>query len=134
MSSYTQNISLEIFWKYYRVRTEKLYRIKVNKSQNIFGKYFLGGTVFFKAKNLTVNTWRSWPNICSLICDTYSQSSNPALLLNVHVKYFLWLFAFFDDLNLCPHKRWSTIILSDWRISISLGSQLPGLTHLAWKL
>ena len=26
-----------------------------------------GKPVFFRAKNLSVNTWRSWPDICSLI-------------------------------------------------------------------
>ena len=32
------------------------------------GKYFYGETSFFRAKNLSVNTWRSGPDICSLIC------------------------------------------------------------------
>ena len=31
------------FWKYLRVRTEKLHKIKVNKSQKHFEKYFLHG-------------------------------------------------------------------------------------------
>jgi hypothetical protein len=34
-----------------------LHRIKVNKSQKKFGKYFLWGkNQFFRAKNLSVNT------------------------------------------------------------------------------
>ena len=52
------------FWKYFRVRTEKLHKKKVNKSQKNFGKYFL----FTMGKNLSVNTWRTGPDICSLIC------------------------------------------------------------------
>ena len=50
--------------------SKKLHRIKVNKSQKDFGKYFFMGekTIFFRAKNLSVKTWRSEPDICSLIC------------------------------------------------------------------
>ena len=55
---------LIFFWKYFRVRTEKLHWIKVNKSEKN-GKYFLWG--FITAKNLSVNTWRSGQDICSLI-------------------------------------------------------------------
>ena len=48
---------------------KKLHRIKVNKSQKKFGKYFSWEkNHFFRAKNLSVNTWRSGPDICSLIC------------------------------------------------------------------
>jgi hypothetical protein len=69
LSFYGQKINLNFFWKYFRVRTQKLHRIKVNKSQKKFGQYFLWGkTSFFRAKNLSVNTWRSGPDIWSLIC------------------------------------------------------------------
>ena len=41
----------------------------VNKSQRKLESIFhVGKTSFFRAKNLSVNTWRSGPDICSLIC------------------------------------------------------------------
>ena len=64
LSFYGQKIDSKIFWKYFRVRTEKLHRIKVNKSQKKFGKYFYWRkNSFFGAKSLSVNT-----DICFLIC------------------------------------------------------------------
>ena len=117
LSFYGQKINLKFFWKYCRVRTEKLHRIKVNKSQKFYffltpkkwkngphknpfisqsspdhspmpridlnlgtrhlfsylwTKHFDSECIFvvsfFRAKNLSVNTWRSGPDICSLIC------------------------------------------------------------------
>ena len=58
------------FFKYCRVRTEKLHRIKVNKSQKKIkiGKYFLQGKFFFfKAKNLSVSTKTLWLVLCLLL-------------------------------------------------------------------
>jgi hypothetical protein len=43
LSFHWQKINLNFFCKYCRVRTEKLHRIKVKKSQKKFGKYFLRG-------------------------------------------------------------------------------------------
>ena len=43
LSFYGQKMNLKFFWKYFRVHTEKLHRIKVNKSQKNFGKWFLCG-------------------------------------------------------------------------------------------
>ena len=70
LNCYGQKI-IWFFWKYFRVRTDKLNRIKVNKSQKEFGKYifFMGGKkVFFRAKNSSVNTWWSGLDICFLFC------------------------------------------------------------------
>ena len=64
-----KKLNSRFFWKYFRVCTEKLHRIKMNTSQNNFGKYFLWGeNQFFRAKVLSVDTWRSGPDICFLIC------------------------------------------------------------------
>ena len=74
------------FWKYIRVRTEKLHRIKVNKSQKNFGKYLLlGENQFFRTRNLSVNKWRSGPHICSLICALNS--------IDIIFQFFIVIFA-----------------------------------------
>ena len=58
----------KIFLK--RVCTEKLHRIKVSISQKSLESIFYEEKNSFSgAKNLSVNTWRSGPDICSLICD-----------------------------------------------------------------
>ena len=50
------------------VRTEKLQRIKVNKSQKKLGSIFYGGkTSFFRAKNLSVSTKTLWSVLCLLL-------------------------------------------------------------------
>ena len=36
--------------------------------------FYGGKTSIFRAKNLSVNTWRSGPDICSLICDAVDHS------------------------------------------------------------
>ena len=65
-----------------------LHRIKVNKIK--FWKVFFMGEepVFFRAKELSVNTWRSGPDICSLICGVNTwfrqQSSLAASRLYFH--------------------------------------------------
>ena len=60
----------KFFWKYVRVRTEELNRIKVKKRQKNEESIFYGEkNQFFRDKNLSVNTWRSGPYICSLICE-----------------------------------------------------------------
>ena len=38
-------------------------------------------TVFFRAKNLIVNTWRSGPDICSLICEPHQCPLHQSSLL-----------------------------------------------------
>ena len=43
LSFYVQKINLKFVWKYLRVRTENLHRIKVKKVKNKCGKYFLRG-------------------------------------------------------------------------------------------
>ena len=69
LSFHWQKMNSIVFWKYFRVHSEKLHRIKVNKSRKNFGKHFLWGkNQFFRAKNLSVNTWRLGPDIYSLIC------------------------------------------------------------------
>ena len=42
-----QKINLIFFWKYCRVRTEKLHRIKVNKSQKVLQSIIYGGKPSF---------------------------------------------------------------------------------------
>ena len=80
LSLYGQKINSKFFWKYWRVRIEKLHRIKVNKSQNIFGKHFYGGK---KPAFLSVNTWRY---ICSFICgpriaECFASKCNPRIYI-----------------------------------------------------
>ena len=66
VSFYVQKINLNFFGKYLRVRTEKLHRQKSKK--NLESIFYGGKTSFFRAKNLSVNTRRAGPDICSLIC------------------------------------------------------------------
>ena len=50
-------LNLNFFKKCFRVCSKKLQRIKLNKRQKNFGKYFLRGkNQFFRAKDLSVNT------------------------------------------------------------------------------
>ena len=57
-----------LFWKYCRVHTEKLHKIKVYKSQKLLGSIFYSGkTSFFKAKNLSVSTKTLWSVLCLLL-------------------------------------------------------------------
>ena len=44
--------------------------------------FYGGKTSFFRAKNLSVNTWRSGPDICSLIC-----ASPVAVLMHLHKEF-----------------------------------------------
>ena len=69
LSFHGQKINLKFFWKHFRVLTKKLHRIKVKKVKNILESiFYVGKNQFFRAKNLSVNTWRLGPDICSLIC------------------------------------------------------------------
>ena len=96
----------KLFWKYFKVRTEKLHRIKVlNRSKKDLKSIFhWGKSCFFRAKNLSINTWRSGPDICSLICGwTPLQVSivciieHTLLLLIFHT--FLWIAFYSEDYN-----------------------------------
>ena len=72
-----------IFWKHHSVHTEKLHNTcSIKNSKKIFLTWKSEKNSFFRAKNLSVNTWRSGPDICSLIC-----ASSP--LLASHVVYDL---------------------------------------------
>ena len=64
---FAQKIDSKYFWKYCRVCIENLHRIKVNKSEKKIGKHFYGkNPVFFRAKNLSVNTKTLW-SVLSLL-------------------------------------------------------------------
>ena len=69
----------KIFCKHCRVCTEKLHRIKGNKNQKKFGKYFLQGeNQFFRAKSLSANTKTLWSVLCFLLLwSTYSKDQRP---------------------------------------------------------
>ena len=83
----------------------------------------MGKTSFFRAKNLSVNTWRSGPDIvCSLICDSIF------LIMNkFSVHQFFWV----------QKKSWRIVILFTflkitrfWKYCLRF-SQLFVLHHMA---
>ena len=61
--------NFKFFWKHYSVRTEKLHNtLFIKKIWIFFDPENMKKHTFFRAKNLSVNTWRSGLDICSLIC------------------------------------------------------------------
>ena len=58
---YGQNINLKLFWKYFNVPTEKLHRIKVNKSQtNLESILLWGENQFFLGLKIWVKIHEGW--------------------------------------------------------------------------
>ena len=103
---YGQKIDLKSFWKYFRVRTEKLHCINVKKSQTNFGKYFMGEkTVLFG-----VNTWRLEPDICSLICGSTLQSLITLGFFDLGTSLIESVLIF----SLHTSKNWSVLFCSVW--------------------
>ena len=73
----------------------------VNKSQKEMESIFYGGKpVFFRANNLSVNTWKSGPDICSLV--TQEVANNRRLLRikdlqqDFEMRGFWFLYFFFQ--------------------------------------
>ena len=68
MSNFWGLLFKGFFWKIFRVRTEKLHKIKVNKSFKKNGKYFLRGKPqFFRTKNSSVSTKTLLSVLCLLL-------------------------------------------------------------------
>ena len=56
------------FWKYCSVHSKKLHRIKVKKvKKNLGSIFYLGKTIFFRAKNFKVSTKTLWSVLCWLL-------------------------------------------------------------------
>ena len=62
-----KKIFLDFLWKHYSVSTEKLHNTFLIEKIDFWPRKSVK-TSFFRAKNLSVNAWRSGPDICSLIC------------------------------------------------------------------
>ena len=68
LSFHGQKINFTFVLKYCRVRTEKLYRMKVNRSRKKMESIFYRGkTSFFRTKNLSVSTKTLWSVLCLLV-------------------------------------------------------------------
>ena len=77
----------------------------------------MGKKTFFRAKKLSVNTWRSGPDICSLIC-----ASGPVKCFSrqvVHTIYLSWEYSFRKYIYpSCKRKEFNS---SDKRIHVVCG-------------
>ena len=63
--------------------------MSIHKIHNLESISYGGKISFFRAKNLSVNTWRSGPDICSLICGR--SISTAGYFSYFYTFHYLWI-------------------------------------------